>query len=282
MKKLIKALVAIVIAVLIAAGLAWYFIDAIARAGVENGATYALGVKTTVDDLSLSLLKGTMTMDGLTVSNPEGYTTPHLVRSGRFDLKVDPGTVLKDKVVVNRFHLDGLDMNIERKGLRQSNLSVIMGNLKRFKGPDKQEPDRRKEEPSGKKVVVDRIVIENVVAHIHLASIGSKTVKVPRIELANVSSDGEGIAVSELTARLLPAILAAVLEEGDDIIPDDLADALGDDLDGAVEALGGNASELVKQSVRKVGEKLREKKEELGNKLKDLKDVFGDKKKTGQ
>ena len=269
MKKLIKALVAIVIVVLIAAGLAWYFIDAIARTGIEKGATYALGVETTVDDLSLSLLGGTMTMDGLTVSNPEGYTTPHLVRSGRFDLKVDPGTVLKDKVVVNRFHLDGLDMNIEQKGLRQSNLSVIMGNLKRFKGPDKQEPDKPKEEPSGKKVVVDRIVIENVVAHVHLASIGSKTVKVPRIVLENVSNDGQGLTISELTARLLPAILAAVLEEGGDIIPDDLADALDDDLDGAVKALGGNASELVKQSARKVG-----------NKLKDLKDIFGDKKKN--
>ena len=282
MSKLIKALVAIVIAVLIAVGLAWYFIDAIAKTGIEKGATYALGVETTVDKLSLSLLKGTMTMDGLTVSNPEGYTTPHLIRSGRFDLKVDPGTVLKDKVVINQFHLDGLDMNIEQKGLRQSNVSVIMGNLKRLKGPDKQEPEKPKEEPSGKKVVVDRIVIENVVANIHLASMGSKTVKVPRIELEKVSNDSDGIAVSELTARLLPAILAAVLEEGDDVIPDDLADALDDDLDGAVEALGGNASELVKQSVRKVGQKLKEKKNELGDKLKNLKDVFSDKKKQEQ
>lgn len=279
MAKLIKALVAIVIVVLIVAGLAWYFIDTIARTGIEKGATYALGVETTVDDLSLSLLNGTMTMDGLTVSNPEGYTTPHLVRSGRFDLKVDLGTILKDKVVINRFHLDGLDMNIELKGLRQSNISVILGNLKRFKGPDKQEPDKPREEPSGKKIVVDRIVIENVVAHIHLASLGSKTVKVPRIELESVSNDGQGLTISELTARLLPAILAAVLEEGEGIIPDDLADALEDDLDGALEALGDNAAELVKQSARKIGEKLKEKKKELGDKLKG---IFGDKNKKEQ
>ncbi|MBN2583161.1 MAG: hypothetical protein JXL80_08835 [Planctomycetes bacterium] len=272
MKKLVRLLVAVVVVLAVAVGLAWYFVDSLAKKGIEKGATYALQVQTTVDKVSLSLLNGSMTMDGLTVANPEGYETAHLIKSGRFDLQVDPGTLLSKTVHVTKFTLDGLDMNIEQKGLGKSNVSQIMENLKRFESPDAKPKDS---EPSGKKVAVDEIVIENVVAHVQLLPIGGKAstvkVEVPKIVLNDVTSDNaQGVAISELTARLLPAILNAVLEKGGDIIPGDLAGTLRADVAGAVQSLGSGAAGLLKQSGGDLGKNLEEAKKNIEEAKKDI------------
>ncbi|KKK75257.1 hypothetical protein LCGC14_2875530, partial [marine sediment metagenome] len=66
-KKLIRwplRILVVLIAILLVIVLA---IDLIVETGVEKGVTYALGVDTTIDDLSLSLLRGRLEMDGLTV-----------------------------------------------------------------------------------------------------------------------------------------------------------------------------------------------------------------------
>jgi hypothetical protein len=259
MKKLVRVLVALVVVLAVAVAVALYFVDSLAKRGIEKGATYALKAETTVDSLSLGLLRGTMTMDGLTVANPDGYETPHLLKSGRFDFQVDPGTVLGDTVRINRFHLDGLDMNIEQKGLTGSNVSQILANLKRFEGSGGAAAD----DSGGKKVAVDEIVIENVVAHVRLLPISGKAstlkVEVPKVVLNNVTSDNaKGVAISELTARLLPAILDAVLKKSGGVIPGDLLGSLRTDLAGAVESLGGGAAGLLGQSGGDLGKGLDE------------------------
>jgi len=72
-RKLLKLVAAVVLLVVIVAGIAWLYIDSIATTGIEEGATYALGVPTTVEDVSVSLLGGTVKIFGLTVANPEGF-----------------------------------------------------------------------------------------------------------------------------------------------------------------------------------------------------------------
>ncbi|NLX59816.1 MAG: hypothetical protein GXY74_12090 [Phycisphaerae bacterium] len=272
MKKLLRFVLVVVAVLAVAVGAAWYFIDSLAKKGIEEGGTYALRVPTTVESVNLSLLKGSMTMDGLTVANPEGYETPHLIKSGRFDLQVDPGTVFGETVHVKGFRLNGLDLNIEQKGLGKTNVSQIMDNLKRFQGAD---ADTAEQEPGGKKVAVDEIVIENVVAHVQLLPVGGKAstvkVEVPKIVLKDVTSDNaKGVAISELIARVLPAILNQVLQQSGGLIPDDLAGSLRTDLAGAIESLGGGAGNLFKQSGGDLGKGLEDAKKGIEDAKKDL------------
>ena len=64
MRRLVKIL-GLVLLVLIALGVVlWLTIDSIAKTGIERGGTYALGVPTTVDSVSLSLLGGEMRING--------------------------------------------------------------------------------------------------------------------------------------------------------------------------------------------------------------------------
>ncbi len=247
----IWTIVSVVVVLLVAtvAG-AWLMIDHLARQAVQQGGQYALGVPTTVDTVDLSLLGGTLRMETLSVANPAGYKSDHLVRTGRFDLAVQPSSVLTDTVRIPTFELNGLDLNIEGKGLK-TNVAEVLDHVKKMGGggsgaqPQAQPQDKG----GGKKVVIDRVTIRGVVAHVLLGLPGAQpvTVNVPAIELKDVGA-GQPINVAELIGHLMPAIVASVLEQGKGIIPGDMLAGLQADVAGTVTALGGQATQLVQQA----------------------------------
>ncbi len=261
--KIIAAAVAVFL-VLIAVG--WLMIDGLAKGAVERGGTYALGVPTTVQSVDLSLIGGSLEMDTLQVANPAGYATPHMMKSGRFRLQVVPGSVLSETVRVPLLQLDGLDIHIESKGLG-SNVGEILENVKKLGGEKKTaapaEPAPAKE--GGKKVAVDRVVIRNVVAHVRPPLPGAQpiTVKLPAIEMNDVSSD-KPISIAQLVGRLVPAILAGVLEQGEGLIPGDMLASLNTQVAGTVSALGAQATQLVQQTTEMAAARVRETIDQAG------------------
>lgn len=293
MKRFLKIMLWIVVPLVVLLAVAWFFIDSIAKTAIEQKTTDALGVTTTVEAVKINPLEGTVRIDGLTIRNPEGFKTPHFIKTGRFDLGVRLGSLLEDTIEVNRFDLDGLDMHLEQKP-GSSNTSVILNHIKKSGGgkggPKQAEPAG---ESSGKKVKVNRIVIRHVVAHVQVLPVGGKAatldVKVPEIVLNDVTSDNAaGVAVGELVRRLVPAILAAVVEKGKGILPEADLDRLGADLADAAAALGDAVGQLIRQSggdVGKLGKDLKASLKKTKKALRkdgiSLRDLFGEKKKEG-
>ena len=256
MKKIfakLSAIILVIVLVIVLVGL--IMIDSIAKAGLEKGARYALGVDTRVDKVGLSLLRGRLSIDGLNLSNPEGFSAAHLMRSGRFDLELKPSSAFSDTIVLNRFELDGLDINIEQK-VGQSNISKVADNLRKFDTKEKQKGEATK--TKGKKVKVDKIRITNVVAHFYLlpqlSPAGPITVKIPEIELSNVSSDqAEGVVVAQLFSRIVPAVLASVVQGAKGIVPTEFLEDLAWQIQDLTKALGQQTQKLVAQ-VENVGQ----------------------------
>jgi len=283
-KRAVKIVVGVLVVLVIVAVVAWLMIDAIAKAGVEKGATYALEVPTQVEKMRVSLLGGQIMMDGLKVANPQGFTTPYLMDSGRFNVVVRPGSLTSDTIEVSKFELDGLDINVEQR-LTGSNVSKILDNLKRF--DTGQGEGKKQETPEGeaKKVRVNTIVIKNVVAHFHLLpelSPTPLTVKVPEIELTEVSSgDGGGVTTARLVAKVVPAILIAVAEQAKGTVPGDFLKGL----DTQLAEMKGLAAQMT-QVTKQVGEQLKAVTESGGKAAKEagkaLKDLLGGKKKEEQ
>ena len=246
-KWLLRIVVALVVLLIVVVVVGLFVIDGLAKAGLEKGATYALGVETRAEDLSLSLLGGSLRIDGLRVANPPGFTDEELLRSGRFELALRPASVFTDTIELEKFELDGLTLAIEQKA-SGSNVSKIMDNLKKFDTDKGKEAD--KPESEGKKVKVDRIVIRDIVAKFRLvpglSAAGPLTVKVPEIVLTDVSSeDGRGVVVAELVRRILPAVLKAVFEQGRGVIPGDFLDGLDTQLTGLAEGTARTAEQAL-------------------------------------
>lgn len=253
MKKLvIRSVLGIVLLVIVVAVAAVLMIDHLAKIGIEKGGTFAMGTPTTVEKVNLGLASGQLTIDTLQINNPQGFSSPHFMKSGKFDVALKLASITTDVVELTKFELDGLDVNIEQKD-GKSNVNVLMDHVKQLGGEKKPEAEKKSE--GGKNVKVDRVVIRNVTANLHFALLGSQkkvTVKIPSLELKGVSSDNpKGISIGDLFAQLTPAILASVVENaknlGAGVVPADLLNGLNGDISGATKALGDKAAKLLGQ-----------------------------------
>ena len=254
-KWILRIVVGFVALLIVVVVLAFVMINHIAKAGIEQGGSYALGVPTTVNTVDLSIFSGRFDMNGLQVDNPPGYKGEYLMHSGTFDLKLQPATVLSDTVVIDSFLLDGLDVTIE-KDLKGSNVQVDMDHLKQLGGKPAGEPGQQPpaQEKPGKKVKVNDIVIRNVSAKFYILGGPPITVPVPEVHLQDVSSGGEGgTTVPELMGKIFTAILAAVAEQAEKAgVPLDAVNNLKDQVASTASALGGNATALVQQASKEV------------------------------
>jgi len=266
MKWVLRITLGVVVLLIIAAVVVWLMIDSIAKTAIEEGGTYALGVETTVADVDVSILGGSVALDGLRIANPEGFQSEHLMKSGKFALEARTGSLFSDTIEVSKFELDGLDVNLEQK-LDGSNITKVMENLKKLAGKSEE---TKQEEGPGKKIRVEVLTIRNVVAHVHVPALtgGTQkllTINVPPIELKDVTDENaEGLLLSEFSGRLVAAVLAAVVEAGAGDIPAAFRANLSADIAGATKAMGDKAEAIVSQVGGQVTEMLDEGIREAG------------------
>lgn len=259
-------LLALMIA-LIVIGLA--IINIAARKGIEAGATYALGVPTTLGSARVGVFSGEFGMSGLKVANPQGFPAPHFLSLNEAAVAVSLGSLMKDTIEVPTFSLDGIDVHLERREGR-SNYQVILDNLEKLsggKGKEPASPTRRPDE--GKKLVIRDLTIRRVTVHVDMlgiegatAAIGdatgaSATVTVPinEIKLKDVGKTGTGVGgtgvtVGQIADIVVEAIMAAVVQTGGDLLPKDLLNDIGrqlGDLGGLADVgleVGGQAVDV--------------------------------------
>ncbi len=213
MKALFKFIVFIIVLVLVAAGGAVLYLDQLAKSGIEQGATYALGVDTKVDSVRLKLQTGEFGMSGLSVRNPTGFEEPYFLRVGSAALGVPPAKLLEDTIRIPRVTITDVDVTLLRqKG--GSNYDKILANLSRLesgKAPAGDAPS------SAKQLIIDELVVTNIAAKVSLGLLGDVTkldVTVPEIRLKNVGSESGGMTTAELTNVLTKTILDAVIRSG--------------------------------------------------------------------
>jgi hypothetical protein len=215
--------------------------------------------------MDVGVFSGRVAMADLNVSNPPGYKSPHFLEMGEGRVGVSLGTLMEDKVVLPELTLSGIRLNLEHlKG--KANYKVIIDNLKRFESGEKP-ADAAEEEKGGKQFVIEKVTINDVRVEVELLPIGGDLTRVPviipRIELENVGSGGDGIKLAELTSVILKAILTTVVQQAGDRLPGDIAGELTAGL-GQLKSLGDVSVQVVGQVTAEVSEKVAEAAEQLG------------------
>lgn len=297
LKKLLLVLIGVPVLLIIVAvvGL-MLFIDSAAKAGIEKGATYAMGVNTTLDSASIGLFSGKFGLSGLNVANPAGYKDAKFLSLGDGKVAVSLGSLTKDTIEVPTFALDTIVVNLEKKE-GKANYQVILDNLAKLsKGgePSSAPP----EQGGGKKLIVNELTIRNVTVKADLlgapGAVGAVvnqpiTIPISEIKLTNVGKDtgrgvaGSGVTVSQLSSIIVQAVLAAAVENGGNLLPGDIAGelkgALGN-LDGLKDVgvqVVGKAGEAAQQIGKEVGKQLEGAANEAQKKLEKAGEELGDK-----
>ena len=252
--KILTRLVAAGFAVLIAILAAFYlYIDVIAGASIERGATYALGVETEVGFVRVGLLTGSFRIGSLEVANPPGFDAKHLLKlsDGRLDVSID--SLQREVVEIPVFALEGIDVALEKAG-GKTNFGVILANLKRFESAgSKPAPAETEEAGSGKRFIVRELSIRDISAHVEhtegIGALGAIDVDVPEIRLKNIGAhNARGVAMSELTNIIMKAVFEAIVAHGanlPDVLAGDLRNGLGGLSNVPIQFVGSTTGAVV-------------------------------------
>lgn len=279
--KVVVLLVVLVVGLLVAGAIAGFaMIDRVAARGVEAGGTYALGVPTRLGSADVEVFGGEVSLRGLRVANPEGYSDEQFMTLGEGDVAVTLGTLRKDVVEVPVLRLSDIDVYLERAG-GKANYQVIIDNLKRFETGETPPP----EDAPGKRFVIRRVEIGDVKAHVSLLPLGGEMAKaevvVPQIVLTEVGAD-RPLKLGEVVKVVTQALLATIAANAGGTLPADLASELESQLGrlAGLESLGvdvaadfGEGLQEIAGSVEEITgqvDELREQAEEIGEGLKGL------------
>lgn len=213
-----KFLVGLLVVLVIAVGGVVLYLDRIVATAIEQSGSYALGVETGVDSVSIGLLSGHSAIRGLAVANPPGFDRPHFLRLEEASVDLRFHELLGDPVAVQRLAIRGVDVSLERRG-GKLNYAPILEHLEQLAaGGDAEAAPAEEEAGPAKGFVIREVVIEGVRAHVDLVPAGGKltklSVEVPEVRLENVGSESAGgVDLAELTGILTKAVLEAVASQ---------------------------------------------------------------------
>ncbi|MBI5365896.1 MAG: hypothetical protein HZA54_02565 [Planctomycetes bacterium] len=262
MKTLLKLAAALLVVALLAVGVAFLSIDRMAKGAVEQGASAALGVPTTLDGASVGIFSSRFAMTRLTVANPEGFKTPHFLVFTTSEMEVTLAGLRADPVEVPRMTISGIDLNLE-KTATGANYSAIMDHMKKLEA----DPEYAKR----KKFVIHELVLRDVTVHVDAGALGKLTgsgpLKIPELTLHDVGSAGnKGMTAVEVTSAVTKTLLLSTLETGKGLLPTEFLGELGGSL-GRLKSLTGEGIKLPAGLTEKLGEGLGKAMDGLGKQL---------------
>lgn len=217
MKKTLKILGAIVVALVAVFVVLELSLDRIVLKTVNAVGPTALGVPVTLQDADISLVRGRASLKGLHVGNPEGYKTDGLLDLGSVAVKIDVGSLLGDVVLVKSIAIDGLVVTYE-KGLLNSNLGALIDQLSAGaeEQPAAEEPaEPEAEDSAGKKVVIEKLTVADskmnfsITGAAALTGGGAVPIPLPPITLTDLGKEKDGVTFVEAIQNVLKAIAGA-------------------------------------------------------------------------
>ena len=229
------------------------FLDSIVKAGIGTAGTHVLGVKTSARDVSIGLVSGRTSIEGLEVDNPQGYAPVKFLTLGAVTVEAPISQLTGDKIVIDKVALSDLTIDVEKGADGKLNVERIVENLKQAKGAGKpQEPaPQPPAEPAGetKEAVVKELRLERIVVNLRNIAGGKDgvvEVKLPDLVVRDLSSKGGvDVLASELSGVVIGSVMKSVIAANIEGLG---ADVIGG-MQGAVEGIGGVIGEGLRGAV---------------------------------
>ncbi len=253
-------IISVIFAVVVIVVLIVFFtsIDRIVAAAIERYGSLATQTDVQVSDVTIKLQSGEGSVKGLKIGNPSGFSTSYAFTLKDVSIRIDPSTVTKDIVVIDRILVSTPHVVYEINDSGQANINVIHQHIKQFQG--RSAPDatgEEKKEESGVKLLIRQLEIEGGRVDVHIpVQPEPLTATMPRIEIANLGSGGA--PPREIAARILSVLVQNV---GPAVAQSGVERYLGKDLDemkGQIrQQMEEKAGKAAEGATQKAGETLK-------------------------
>ncbi|HEX6983169.1 MAG TPA: AsmA family protein [Balneolaceae bacterium] len=106
-----------------------FTVDGIVKSNIEEIGSEMLNTRVDVDDVSISILDGTGTIEGIAVQNPEGFSDSAAIKLQRIHMKIDLSSLLSDTVVIDTIIVNQPMLYFEQKANGAINLKELTDNI---------------------------------------------------------------------------------------------------------------------------------------------------------
>ena len=266
-KVIAKILLWLVIILVAVSLLALWQIDRIAATGTRTVGSMLTGTKVDVNSISIKPFAGAVLVKNFTVGNPEGFHNPIAIKVGKLSVAVGMKSLMSDKIEVEHLEITGVAIDYELKIGTGNNLDVILKNVEKATGADKQKAEKSDSSKDKKDAAQKQVVIKKLILRDSKVTISSGLLKtsmvVPLIpiEMENVG-EGQDLAgvISEILTRLINEITnvadfnklgKSLSETGNDIINN--LDKATSSMGGTIVSAGDSAGKALNKTTESVG-----------------------------
>ena len=121
-------------------------------------------------------------------------------------MKIEPMSVLSDKIVINEIIIDRPEFMLETGlGLQKSNIGAMLENIQAFVGTS---DEKEEESASSKSVQIDLLRITGGKVKLSNKLLGGQSLMIPlpNIELTDIGAEGGGVSFGESSKIVFQAI----------------------------------------------------------------------------
>lgn len=90
-------------------------IDGLVKRSIENTGSELMNTSVEVDDVSISVLDGSGTIDGIAIQNPDGFSEESALLLKKISMKVNISTLLADTVIVEELIINEPELFFEQR-----------------------------------------------------------------------------------------------------------------------------------------------------------------------
>jgi len=224
MRRRLKWVAAATLVLVVGGLVAIWSLDAIAKRLIERYGTAATQVAVNVGAVSLSPLRGGVTIRDLTVANPSGFSSDNAFRLGEIHVRVDAGTLGRNPLVIDEIAIVDPQVEFELNREGASNIEVLRRQIKeshastKGKAPSSPRPSQPtvvapapkqtavapapKPTKQAQRFLIKRLSIQGAQLAIAAGVLGSdrRVVALPNAEETNLGARSGGAAGNELAA----------------------------------------------------------------------------------
>ena len=216
-----KIIPAIVVILLVLGFVLFSNLDSTVKSIIENAGTQALGTAVHVSGLDISLANETASMNGLSITNPQGFKAGDLLKTNSISITV--GDVTNKTLTIKEIIVNGMTVSYE-PGPNGTNIDALKRNLKSAPSPGSSGDKSSGKSGGGFDVIIQQLKIVHAQIIPDIKGF-SGTVNLPDIVLNNIGSKGNPATPTQIATQIMNRVLAssstAMLKSGLSAIPMD-------------------------------------------------------------
>ena len=186
-------------------------LDSIVKAAIEKYGSEAAKTAVRVSSVAIHLTAGEGEINGLTVANPHGFSSPHVFSLGKIKIKIDVHSVTKSPIIIDELHIASPQIEYELNQELASNILVLKKNIQASAVSSKKQAVEEKTAGKEIKIVIKKLVMDSgtIEARTGLYLNKPQSVTLKHFEMTNIGGR-DGASPSKIAEDILTALVEQV------------------------------------------------------------------------